>query len=113
MGTNLIAGLQFCGFEKPAIEVFELRKWLVLTYHAWKNQQKITWYFSKTFKRHTHPIEKIGSIVIQSSDPKNCESHTGHWNGLAESVEMQFDWEAGNATKKAAGFLQRLLRFKL
>lgn len=95
MGTNLIAVLQFRSIEKPAIEVFELRKWLVLTHHAWKNQLEIMWYFSKFFKRHTHPIEKIGSIKLQSSDPKNSEFHTGNWNGLAESVDLQFDWDAG------------------
>ena len=43
-GKNLIGVLDYLSPEKPTIEVFRERKWLVLTHHSWNNKTDIAWY---------------------------------------------------------------------
>ena len=43
-GKNLIGVLDYLSADKPTMDVFRKRKWLVRTHHNWNGQMDLAWY---------------------------------------------------------------------
>lgn len=95
-GKNLIAVLDYLGEEKPGLEVFHQRKWLILSHHGWKNGMDLAWYLPVTFRAMKDRMEVVGQIEILDSDPKESNSYRG-WAGIGLEVGLQREWDAKGA----------------
>jgi hypothetical protein len=92
-GENLIAVLDYVSSEKPSIEVFQGRKWLVRTHHNWNNQMDVAWYSHVGFRAAKKRLEIIGRVDVLESDPKDSNSYCG-WASIGEQVILQREWDA-------------------
>lgn len=92
-GANLVGILRYLSPEKPSINVFEKREWLVLKRGWWDREKQIVWCLASLFHLRKRPVEKIGSVRLRWLDPKNGQSYVS-WDMLGERVEIQFDREA-------------------
>lgn len=92
-GKNLIGVLDYLSPEKPTIEVFRTRKWLVLTHHSWKNDMELAWYQDAGFRATKERLEIVGQVKILDSDPEDSNSYCG-WSSIGEQVIFQREWDA-------------------
>jgi hypothetical protein len=95
-GKNLIGVLDYLSPEKPTIEVFRKRKWLVLTHHSWNNKIDIAWYQPVSFRAAKDRLEIVARVEILGSDPKDSNSYCG-WTGIGEQAIYQREWDAQHA----------------
>lgn len=91
-GKNLIVVLDYLAPERPTIQVFGDRKWLILTHHSWNHKIELAWYQPVGFRSAKDRIEIIGKIEILDSDPKDSNSYCG-WAGIGEQVVYQRAWD--------------------
>jgi hypothetical protein len=96
-GKNLIAVLDYLSPQKPTIEVFRQRKWLVYTHHGWKNRMDLAWYLPVRFRAVKDRIDIVGQVGILESDPKDSNTYCGGWVHLGEQVVAQREWDAKGA----------------
>ena len=82
-GTNLVGVLDYLSPEKPTIEVFRKRKWLVLRHHGENNTMDIAWYYPMGFRSVKNRLEIVGRVEILSSDPKDSNTYL-RWTGIGE-----------------------------
>lgn len=92
-GENLIVVLDYLAPEKPTIQVFCNRKWLIRTHHNWKNAIDLAWYQALGFRPVKDRIEIVGQIEILDSDPKESSWYCG-WAGIGEHALLQREWDA-------------------
>jgi hypothetical protein len=92
-GKNLIVVLDYLAPEKPTMQVFRERKWLVRTHHSWHNEVDLAWYQPVGFRAAKDRIEIVGQVEILDSDPKDSNSYCG-WAGIGEQVVYQREWDA-------------------
>jgi len=92
-GKNLIGVLDYLSMEKPTIDVFRGRTWLVRTHHSWNNAMDLAWYQYVGFRAAKDRIEIVGQVEILDSDPKDSNNYCG-WASIGEQVIIQRDWDA-------------------
>lgn len=95
-GKNLIGVLDYLSADKPTLETFRERKWLILTHHDWDNEMYLAWYHYTGFRAAKNRLEVVGQIEILESDPHGSGMYCG-WAGIGEQVVRQRAWDA-NAT---------------
>jgi hypothetical protein len=111
-GENLIVSLDYLAPEKPTVEDFRERKWLVCTHEGWNNELDRAWYSPLGFREFKDRIEVVGRIEILDSDPKTCSRSSG-WLYLGKQVVYQREWDAKTARQNVfdaafRGQLERL-----
>jgi hypothetical protein len=92
-GKNLIGVLDYLSPEKPTVELFRKRHWLVRTHHSWNNEMDLAWYLYVGFRVAKDRLEIVGRIELLDSDPKDSNTSSG-WGGIGEQVIMQREWDA-------------------
>jgi hypothetical protein len=92
-GKNLIGVLDYLSPEKPTIEAFTKREWLVRNHHSWKNKMDLAWYLSVAFRAAKDRLEIVGQVEILDSDPKDSNRCCG-WGGIGNQVRYQREWDA-------------------
>lgn len=92
-GQNLIGILDYLSADKPTIEVFQERKWLVRTHHNWNSEMDLAWYIPVGFRAAKDRLEIVGQVDIIASDPKDSNS-TCAWGGIGEQVVHQREWDS-------------------
>ncbi len=92
-GKNLVAVLDYFSADRPTMEVFRTRKWLILTHHNWNNKMDVGWYLPIGFRKAKDRLEVVGQIEILDSDPKDSTVYCG-WAGIGDQVKYQHDWDA-------------------
>lgn len=95
---NLIGTLRFKGPERPDLSVFTQREWLVLTHHNWYRQINLDWFNGQYLQGYEKTLERVGWVPITDADSQDCNSYSGWCVGI--QVELQFAWEAANATQQ-------------
>lgn len=91
-GKNLIGVLDYLSSEKPTLEVFQERKWLLRTHHNWKNEMDLAWYLPVGFRTAKKRLEVVGQVELLESDPRDSKSYSG-WGGIGEQVILQREWD--------------------
>jgi len=94
-GENLVGVLHYRSPHKPPMEIFEASNWLVLNHHGWRNEPWIIWCLASQFRDRKLEIEVCGTLKQVPSPPREIRNLAYGWDGLASSVDEQFDWETG------------------
>ena len=84
-GKNLVGVLDYLSPQKPALNDFLQRKWLVLR-HDSGSPIDVAWYYSMGFRAVKDRLEVIGSVDIVDSDPKDSNFFR-RWTGIGERAE--------------------------
>ena len=92
-GRNLVGVLDYLSPQKPPMEVFRTRKWLVRTHHSWSDAMDVAWYQPVGFRTAKDRLEVVGHIEILDSDPKDSNIYRG-WRGIGEQMMNQREWDA-------------------
>jgi hypothetical protein len=87
-GTNLVGVLDYLSPEKPTIEVFRKRNWLVLHHHGESGTMDIAWYYHMGFRAVKNRLEIVGEVDILDTDPKNSNTYL-RWTGIGERAIHQ------------------------
>jgi hypothetical protein len=99
-GTNLIAVLDYLAPQKPTLEDFRQRKWIV-TQHTWNNitvqTMAVAWYVTARFRAAKDRLEIVGQVEILDSDPKDNNVYSSDWAGLGEQVIKHRERDAKGA----------------
>lgn len=90
-GRNLIGALDYVATEKPSMEVFRDRKWLVLR-HDHASPMDIAWYHHIGFRGVKDRLEVVGAVEILDSDPKDSNFYRP-WVGLGERAINKREWK--------------------
>jgi hypothetical protein len=111
-GENLIVSLDYLAPERPTIDDFRKRNWLVYSHPSWKGELYLAWHSPLRFRAFKDRIGVVGQIEILESDPKTSSSY-GNWGGLGEQVVEQRKWDATTLQQNAfdaafRGQLERL-----
>jgi hypothetical protein len=91
-GKDLVGVLDYLATDKPALDVFEGRKWFYRNHHHWKNNRDLGWYLSGGFRTIKNSIEVVGHIDILESDTTECSCYC-YWGHLGEQVVLQHEWD--------------------
>lgn len=83
LGTNLVAVLDYLSADKPAMEVFLGRAWLMLD----PKTPDIAWYFPIGFRAVKARLEVVGVVAILESDPKDSDTYR-RWTGIGERAQL-------------------------
>lgn len=81
-GMNLVALLAYCSAEKPTMDVFRKRKWLVL---ARSGKRHAAWFQPIGFRGAKGRLEVIGRVEILDSDPKDSNVYCS-WARIGEEA---------------------------
>jgi hypothetical protein len=92
-GVNLVGVLDYMSPEKPTMEVFLERQWLVRTHHNWNNVMDLAWYPNVGFRKAKDRLETVGHVELLDTDPRNSNTYAG-WDGIGEQVLYQREWNA-------------------
>jgi len=93
-GKNLVGVLDYMAPERPTLDEFRARKWLVLNHHNWRNKLDVAWYANLRFRAVKTCFEVVGRIDLVDTDPKSSDTY-GNWPGLGDDVVQQREWDAG------------------
>lgn len=80
-GKSLIGVLDYLSPEKPTMEVFRQRKWLVLSQPG--NKIDVAWYHYMGFLAVKNRLEIVGQVEILGSDPTDSTIYR-RWTGIGE-----------------------------
>ena len=97
-GINLVGVLDYLSPEKPTLDVFRARKWLVLTHGHYTGQVNVAWHYPMGFRAVKDRLEVLGQIEILDSDPRESSTYC-RWNGIGEQVIQQRDLVARHRTQ--------------
>ena len=86
-GRNLVGMLDYLSSEKPTVDVFRKRKWLVQN-HPGGSAMDIAWYHYMGFRSAKDRLEIVGAVEILGSDPKDSNVHR-RWTGIGEWAVRQ------------------------
>ena len=92
-GLNLVGVLDYLAPEKPTLDVYRARKWLVLTHGNFNGQRNVAWHYPMGFRAVRDRIEVVGRVEILESDPRESSTYC-RWNGVGEQVIQQREWDA-------------------
>ena len=87
-GTNLIGILDYLSTEKPSIDVYRERRWLVLNGSAEKDKVDVAWYHYLGFRSVKGRLEIVGHVDILDSDPKDSNIFR-RWTGIGDQALSQ------------------------
>jgi hypothetical protein len=87
-GTTLLGVLDYLSPEKPTMEVFGKRKWLVLSQHSSSNKIDVAWYHYIGFLAVKDRLEIVGQVEILGSDPTDSTIYR-RWTGIGEQAIHQ------------------------
>jgi hypothetical protein len=87
-GTNLLGVLDYLSPEKPTMEVFHKRKWLVLRQHSSITEIDVAWYHYIGFRAVKDRLEIVGHVEILGSDPTDSTIYR-RWTGIGEQATHQ------------------------
>lgn len=115
-GYNLIVTTRFNSLSKPTPDDLEKSEILVLSFAAWNNKSKVTWYMPNGFeKKYSHLFETVGHIDVKKEyTPNGLEidaSFSAGWHLIEDSVNKQFKHEQTNP-KPPSIKLKTLIRKK-
>ena len=82
LGRNLVGVLDYHSTEKPTIEVFRKRQWIVLSLHG-RSTMHIAWYNFTGFRAMKDRLEIVGQVELLGSDPKDSNFYR-RWTGIGE-----------------------------
>lgn len=82
-GTNLVGVLDHLSEDRPTLEVFRKRKWLVLTQPGWNDRPDVAWYHPIGFRKAKDRLELVGRVEILDCDPKDSNTYRG-WAGIGD-----------------------------
>jgi hypothetical protein len=91
-GKNLLGVLDYLSPEKPTMEVFRQRKWLVLRQPSSNNKIDVSWYHYMGFVAVKNRLEIVGQVEILGSDPTDSTIYR-RWTGIGEQAIHQWDAE--------------------
>jgi hypothetical protein len=83
-GTTLVGVLDYLSLEKPTMEVFGKRKWLLLGQHS-SNKIDVAWYHYIGFFAVKNRLEIVGQVEILGSDPTDSTIYR-RWTGIGEQA---------------------------
>lgn len=89
-GKNLVAVLDFLSPDKPVMEVFRRRQWLVPADPQWRDGVDVAWYYPVGYRAVKARLEIVGQVEILESDPKESSLHCG-WAAIGERARRQRD----------------------
>ena len=89
-GTNLLGVLDYLSPEKPTMEVFRKRKWLVLDKNSSDNKIDVAWYHYIGFRAVKDRLEIVGQVEILDSDPTDSAIYR-RWTGIGEQAINQHE----------------------
>jgi len=89
-GTNLLGVLDYLSPEKPTMEVFHKRTWLVLDQHGSDNKIDVAWYHYIGFRAVKDRLEIVGQVEILDSDPTDSTIYR-RWTGIGEQAINQHE----------------------
>lgn len=93
-GHNLVGVLRYKSPQKPSREVFEARKWLILTHHSYENDSVLAWCSAVTHKGSSaEMLERVDHVTLRKDDPKDGGGYRG-WN-FGIDVILQDKWDRG------------------
>ena len=82
-GRNLVGVLDYVSAEKPPLEVFRSRKWLVVGGQGGQNDPDLAWYYHTGFRAVKARLAIVGEIDILESDPTDSNVYR-RWTGIGE-----------------------------
>jgi hypothetical protein len=91
-GKNLIGVLDYLSAEKPPVEIFHSRRWLIRNHHSFNNVMDLAWYLPVGFRASKDRIEVVDNIEVLNSDSKDSSRYSG-WACLGEQVVYQREWD--------------------
>ena len=91
-GKNLVGVLDYLSLQKPPMDVFRTRKWLVRTHQSRSDAIDVAWYLPVGFRAAKDRLEVVGQVEILDSDPRDSNSYLG-WRGIGEQVMYQRESE--------------------
>jgi hypothetical protein len=92
MAQNLICSLDYLSKTEPSMEVFEERKWLMLSHHHWNDELDLGWYGPIGFEEHQNRIKKVGRTKITLLDPDRSLYALG-WIQLGCQILFEQEWK--------------------
>lgn len=95
-GKNLLGVLDYLSPEKPTMEVFRQRKWLVLSQHSSKSEIDVAWYHYMGFLAVKNRLEIVGQVEILGLDPTDSTIYR-RWTGIGEQTIHQSEWDTEHA----------------
>ena len=107
-GKNLVGLLDYLSPEKPTIEAFRRRNWLVPDHGAWNGKIALAWYQPIGFRAAKGRLQIVGHIEILKSDPDDSNIYCG-WKGIGEQAIPQDESDAsvGGSNPSASGLTKR------
>jgi hypothetical protein len=84
-GKNLVGVLDYLSPEKPSMEVFRQRNWLVLGQQNSGSMIDVAWYFHLGFLAVKNRLEIVGQIEILGLDPTDSTIYR-RWTGIGEQA---------------------------
>ncbi len=95
----LVGTLDYLSHEKPSMFVFEERKWLILTHHAWQGTIDLHQCVLSEFPKFASRFEIVGITASRESDPRTSVGISS-WNVIGDQVLLQKEWwDRSDATK--------------
>lgn len=79
-GMNLVGLLDYCSKDKPALNVFESRKWLRTKRHGKFDRKELIWLFAQGFAESARLFENIGSVKLRWLDPRDSKVSAPKWS---------------------------------
>ena len=82
-GRNLVGVLDYISAEKPPLEVFRNRNWLVVGDQGGNSDIDLAWYYHTGFRAVKARLAVVGEIDILDSDPTGSNVYRP-WTGIGE-----------------------------
>jgi hypothetical protein len=82
-GRNLVGVLDYISAEKPSLEVFRNRKWLVAGGQGGQSDPDLAWYYHTGFRAVKARLAIVGEVEILDSDPTDSNVYR-RWTGIGE-----------------------------
>jgi hypothetical protein len=82
-GKNLVALLDYLSADRPTMNVFLARKWLIPDPDERQPRIAVAWYYRIGFRAARSRLEVVGQVEILDSDPKESNVYCG-WSRIGQ-----------------------------
>ncbi len=89
-GMNLVGLLAYCSKDKPALSVFESRKWLKTKRRGRLFRKEIIWLFAQGFAESAQLFENTGTVKPRWLDPRNSKTSAPKWSIVPVIIQRAF-----------------------
>lgn len=79
-GMNLVGLLAYRSEDKPALSVFESRRWLKTVRWGRFRKKELLWLFAHGFAASAQLFEHVATVKLRWLDPKNSKSSAPQWS---------------------------------